>query len=265
MKNHLFLHQCKRWSQGQWITDGCVQTDKPFLLTVGNTTYVECKCTQLGSVGAFATDEPLPTTPVPSTAAPTTKVSQPPAKVQMAFKGDYTAIVAEFGKTTVEAIIKTEIASYLNVNESRITNLTISEGSIVVDFMLLPEPGASSNSELLGKLSLLEQAIKANNVSVTLPDGSVINADPDSFRYTFGSTIAPTTDPLPTVSSGLTETEVIIIAVVCGVVVAVVLVIIVVCCVKKKTRVRKISPRSSCQNLASNNDVEMSQRGRGLP
>ena len=242
-----------------------MQTEKASLLTVGNTTYVECECSKLGYISAFATNEPIPTTAAPSTPTPTQgATAPPPVKVEMAFNIDYHATVTKFGKAAVEASIKNRIVSALGINESRIVNLTITPGSIVVNFVLLPEPGANSVSEIQSKLDQLEQAVRSGNFTVTLPDGSTMKADPNSFKSTYGH--GPTTlAPEPTKSSELTETEIIIIGVVCGVVALIILIVIVVCCCKKRPqRVNKVSPRSSRQNLTNGDNVEMAERGRGL-
>ena len=265
-----FSYQCKRWddSANHWTVDGCVQTETASLVTIGNITYVECRCTQLGYISAFATNEPIPSTPAPSTQPATEDVAttSPPVYIRIVFNIDYRATVTKFGKATVEASIKNKIVSTFGISESRISDLTISQGSIVVNFLLLPEPNATSNTEINARVAHLEEAVKSGNFSVTLPDGSTIKADPTSFKSSHVPIPESTTlAPKPTESSGLTQTEIIIISVVCSVVALVIIIVVVVyCCKRNAEEKNKVLPKNSSQNLNYEEDVELAGRGGGL-
>jgi len=260
--------ECKRWSGSAWVSTGC-ETNHT-LITSNNTKYVECKCTQLGYTAVFKATRPLPTTPAPTTvvntAAPTPAPTSTPIpvevrRVRFAFTADYdTLLSTPAKKEQFKKDVTSTLATTLGVNESRIINMTLTKGSIIVQFALLPS-ASDSEASLTTTLSKLETAVKGGNFNVTLSDGSVLSAIPSSFVTTKGDTY-PTDAPTvaATEASGLSETEVIIIACVCGGLALIILVVIVVVCYKKNGRRQnvKVSPENSHAQLKG--DVEMEER-----
>lgn len=261
------LFQCKRWTGSAWSSTGC--TTNHNLITGNATKYVECTCTELGYTSAFKATRPppvvttvAPETKAPETAAPTAS-SIKVRRVRLALVGDYDTLLSTTAKKEqFTKDVTKQFAQTMNVNESRIVNVTLTKGSIVVNFALLPS-SSDSEATLGASLSKLETAIKSDNFTITLSDGTVLKADPTSFVSTIGDEIPTTAMPeAPTDSSGLTETEIIIIACVCGGLALIILVVIVICCYKKsKTRNSKISPESSRAQLRGE-DVEMKDRNK---
>lgn len=139
-------------------------------------------------------------------------------------------------------------------------NMTLTKGSIIVQFSLLPD-ASDSEATMLSKVSQLETMVKSGNYTVKLSDGTVLKADPTSFEFT--TDVFPTTAaPVAPTESGLTETEIIIIACVCGGLALIILVVTVICCYNRsKARSGKISPESSRAQLQD--DVEMRERDKG--
>lgn len=266
--------QCKLWSSGEanWTSTGCVSTQSA--LVSDNVTYVECNCTQLGYLGVFigsATTEAPPTTA--ATEAPTQACDLEPRSKGIngtfSFNQSYGSVIsndsqkAAFKKSLVQVL-----SSALGMDECGVQDLHLKEGSIVVFFIVVPAKGQSTAS-LEAAVSQLETKIKSGDLNVTLSGGMVLSADPSSFSsvpYT-PSTVATTTTTtaVPTVagtateSSGLSETNIIIIACVCGAVALIVIIAVAVYCLKKKRGEGKISPVATPEPQG---DLEMNERGR---
>lgn len=186
--------------------------------------------------------------------------------MKFALQGDYDKLLSTPAKKEqFKKDVTKSLSGSLGVNESQIVNMTFTKGSIIVQFTLLPS--ASDNDASLGTtLKKLETAVKNNNFTVTLSDGTKLNADPTSFKSWDGDS-EPTVESTvvaATTSSGLSETEVIIIACVCGGLALIILVVIVVVCYKKKTNQgqAKVSPLNSEAELRGG-DVEMADRSKG--
>ena len=239
----------------QWTGTGCTTTDS--LVTVNSTDYVECKCTDFGFVAAFIAP-PLTTTAPPST--------QPvsPVKIQFKLEGNYDEIVTANNKAAVKASVTSSIVKTTTIEASQIVNLTLSAGSIQVTFMLISNGNHTTDAAILAQANQLKDAFNSG-FQVTLPDGTNITAVPNSFVIGEG-TVSTTAAPTPAAQDGgLTDTEMIVIAVVCSLV-AVALIIIIVIIVKKKNRERKVwaTPRGS-DEFGSPDDKELSVQGRHNP
>lgn len=244
----------------------------PTYVTNNGTKYVQCNCTEFGYTAAFQTNTPPPTTTPPTTVPiivqTTASTAVKKLRVRLVLKADYDKYVTAEQKEQFTKDVKQSLAKTMQINESRIINMKITKGSIVVEFDVLPDvhdTGASLNSTLL----LLGNAVKANNFTVKLSDGTLLAADPDLFSWTVGdvTSTAPTTATTATpkdVSSGLTKVEIIAIACACSAVVLVVILILVIIWCKKgrPSKVHSESNPGSRQQLQSN-DVEMRERGNG--
>jgi len=265
--------QCKLWSSGEanWTNTGCVSTQSA--LVSGNVTYVECNCTQLGYLTVFigpATTEPPPTTA--ATEAPTQACDLEPISkginVTFTFNQSYSSVISnDSQKAAVTKSLLQEISSALGMDECSVQDLDLKEGSIVVSFVVVPAKDQSTAS-LETAVSQLETKIKSGDLNVTVPGGIVLSADPSSFASvaftpstvaTTTTTAAPTVAGTATESSGLSETNVIIIACVCGGVALIVIIAVAVYCFKKKTGGGKISPAATPE---AQEDLEMNERGR---
>lgn len=264
--------QCKLWSAGEanWTSTGCVSTQSA--LVSDNVTYVECNCTQLGYLSVFigsATTKAPPTTA--ATEAPTQACDLEPRSkginVTFTFNQSYGSVISnDSQEAAVRKSLRQVLSSALGMDECSVQDLRLKEGSIVVFFIVVPAKGQSTAS-VEAALSQLETKIKSGDLNVTLSGGIVLSADPSSFSsvpYT-PSTVATTTTAAPTVagtateSSGLSETNIIIIACVCGGVALIVIIAVAVYCFKKKRGEVKISPATT---PVPQDDMEMNERGR---
>ena len=264
--------QCKLWKADlkKWTTTGCVTTPTP--VTCGNTTCAECNCTQLGYIGLFTGEDSPVTIKAPVTNA-TTPPSGPAApqsgvNVQFSLAADYYSAVKQAGSVAIlTADIKTSVASKLRRPENKLQNFRISNGSIIVQFTLIPNTSESETS-FNNTLMNLENQIKAGNFNVTLSSGAVLTAHRSSFKLSpvvvISTTVTTTTPALPVPaeeSRGLTRTEIIVIACVCGAVVLSAIVgISVYCYITNKRGAGKISPPGASPEQVAE-DMEMAGRG----
>ncbi|XP_032231194.2 uncharacterized protein LOC5506859 isoform X1 [Nematostella vectensis] len=257
---------CKRWSSGSWVTTGCVTTQT--LVSDNGTDYVECNCTETGYIMAFTANEaPIVTTLAPSTTPPTTTTTTAPVattirRVRFALVGDYDTLVTPATENELKANISKALASTMGLPVSRIVNMTLSKGSIVVNFALVA-PANETSTDLKTYADKLNTAITSSTFTVETSSGT-LKADPASFSTTEGN--EQPTAPAPPISpteSGLTETEKIIIGCVVGGVLLIVLIVVVVVCTKKKQsnrRSMKVSPESSRAQLREGENMEMDGR-----
>ena len=168
--------------------------------------------------------------------------------VEFAFVASYSQVIS--GNTTKSVFInhlRFFLAQLLNISQSRIKDIDIRSGSIIVTFTLLPS-NDTNEASVNSTLSRFEQLVKTNNVNVTLPGSNqTLRVDPSSFKIIM-TTPSPTLKPKSDDDDdGLSTAEIVIIAVVCAVVVIALIAAVVYYC----TRVRpgKISPHSSHMQL----------------
>ena len=130
-------------------------------------------------------------------AAPTT-AGTPEEQIQkitisFSFNVSYDAIITNASvKEAFKANVKSQLVSTLGVKEERITNLTITKGSIVVTFDLLPSSN-SSEPTLTSSASKLENLVKSGGMVVSF-NGQNITADTSSSTKQVITT-NPTTAP----------------------------------------------------------------------
>lgn len=266
--------QCKLWSSSEsnWTTTECESTQSA--VVSGNVSYVQCNCTQLGYLSVFMgppTTE-APTTVPTTTAAPTTASCslQPKSQginVTFTFNVSYSSVISNASqKDAVEKSVRQAATSALGMDDCTVQDLSLTEGSIVVSFVVVPKTGQTTAS-LQAAVSKLETQIKSGDFNLTLPGGTVLSADPSSFKSEPvtppTTTAAPTVAATPTDSGGMSETTIIIIACVCGGVALIVIIGVTVYCCKKKRGAGKISPAGSPDpHGGDQEDLEMSERGR---
>ena len=149
------------------------------------------------------------------------------------------------------SIVRTHLASLLNINESRISNLGIRPGSIIVFFSILPANNSDQPS-INATVLLLQQLVSGGQINLTLPGlGRVIRVDPNSFQVVPTLTDQPEMTTTPKTESrgdddDLSTTEIVIIAVVCSLAIVAVIVAFVYYFWRVRPKARgKISPTSS--------------------
>lgn len=240
----------------------------------GNVTYVECNCTTLGYLSAFvgpkkvATTAPTPTpTAAPTTAGCSLEPKSAGVNVKFTLNASSSLLTNSSEKAAVQENIIKAILSTISLDECSLQDFNLTAGSIVVEFVAVPKKGQTTAS-LQQEITKLETKIKAGNFKVTLPGGQVVSADKNSFvstlvtPTTIATTTAPTVSATPT-ESGLSDTNIIIIACVCGGVALIVIIAVTVYCCKKKRGGGKISPTPSPDpQRHSQEDLELNERGR---
>ncbi len=218
------------------------------------------------------------TTEAPSTTAPTEATTagcslQPKSQgvnVTFTFNVSYSSVISNASqKATFQDSVLLAITRALGMDDCTVQDLSLTEGSIVVTFVVVPKTG-QTNANLEAAVSQLETKIKSGDFNLTLPGGTVLSADPSSFvskpmtpvtTTVVVTTAAPTISATPTDSGGLSETTIIIIACVCGGVALIVIIGVTVYCCKKNRGTGKISPSTSPEPHGQE-DLEMNERGR---
>ena len=249
-----FSPQCHAWDSGAaaWSTVGLTTGE---ISSDGGVSFIQCSNDALGFIAIFLVEIEA-TTPTPNvTTAP--PVEETPAFVQLSLDAEYANFVNESTKADFIADVKEGIANELGVNESRITELTVAPGSIIVTFKLLP--GGAGDKNISTLVALLQSKVQSGGLNITLGDGRTLTADPNSFVL-HGATLPPPTTAAPTTTqppstatdapkpstgpSGLSQTMLIVIIVV-SCVVGIVIIVVIVLCVRAKNRRSKIEASSA--------------------
>ena len=245
-----FVTQCRRWDSSKWTNEDCATTSS--LVTVNNTDYIECKCSRLGFLAAFISSSS------PNTSTPTPQ--QVSLKIQFKLDGTYDDVVLTNTKSVVETKITEAIVQKTDITEKQIENLAISRGSIQVSFTLISNAIHTTDDALLTLANRLKMSVENGSFQVLLPDGKILVALKNSFIIGELTTEAP---PVSVDETGLSETEIIIIAVVCSLVGLAILVIIVIIIKKKCKSTGKVRDAPNTPGVfRSSNEAELSSHGR---
>ncbi|XP_068249223.1 uncharacterized protein [Palaemon carinicauda] len=240
--------KCYGWNENEWDGKLCSTGQ---IVTENKIKRKRCLCTATGFAAVFLVDKPpgegqdpdeVTTTkkPVTSTTAspPTTVSTIKPInmtgnirKVKFKINEDYNTTVGD-RKEEFEAALTTQIANEMRVRETSIRNLTVSPGSILVDFDFVqdntrlagntPEELYDKLAELIGSGDLVLKGLKAEELKV--PSQPLDGSGP------------------VTVKQGQTLLPIIIGSVVGGVVLIVIVLICVAVFLKNKKRMDKIQP-----------------------
>lgn len=145
---------------------------------------IECRITRLGFISVFAVNSSfLP--PQTSTSEPPTVTTQnfspeEPVHIQFKLVASFADVIPnELGKGAFIMAVTQIIASEVDVNISRIVNVDVRPGSILVSFTLLPGGPGENNASTA--MSILRELVRNGNFSVTLSDGQRLVADSGSF------------------------------------------------------------------------------------
>ncbi|XP_064079297.1 uncharacterized protein LOC135196421 isoform X2 [Macrobrachium nipponense] len=242
--------KCYGWNGNEW--DGKICTTGN-IVTEEKVQRKRCLCTATGYVAVFlvvktsdtgpdpdevtTTQKPTTTKPTTTTTTTTTSTMIPVnmtgevKKVKFKIYEDYNTTVGD-QKEEFEASLTTQLAKEMGVREASIRNLTVSPGSILVDFDFVqdntrlaastPEQLYDKLSELIGSGNLVLKGLKAQELKV--PSQSLDGS----------GTV--------TVKQGQTLLPIIIGSVVGGVVLIVIVLICVAVFLKNKKRMDKIQP-----------------------
>lgn len=166
---------------------------------------IECRFPKLGFISVFAVNSsvlPPPTsTSQPPTVSTQNDIPEEPVYIQFKLVAKFADIIPDESKR--EAFIlafRQKTAAVMAVNISRIANVDVRQGSILVSFILLPGgPGENNTS---AATSLLMVLVKDGNFSVTLGDGQTLVADSKSFLMSATPwTFSTSTSQLPTTTT----------------------------------------------------------------
>ena len=154
---------------------------------------MDCKSSSLGFMTVFSVNSSVmpatQNTQSASSGIPTPAEDQA-VYIQIKLVAEYGAhISTESSKQALIVIIVQVLADTMDVNASRLKNVDVRPGSILVSFTLIP--GGSGESDVTTAASALRQLVVNGNFSMTLADGRTLFADATSFQ----SSSTPFTTP----------------------------------------------------------------------
>ncbi len=106
---------------------------------------------------------------------------------------DYNTYAADHKADVLKQEIMNMLSAKLQISKNRILNLEIKPGSIIVSFTLMEASSGSNEDSLAAAKQKLENMAGSGALSVTLTDGTILTADPQSLE--FGSSTPPPTLP----------------------------------------------------------------------
>ena len=168
-------------------------------MRIGDEYHVGCNSSKLGYFAVFmAESQDVYTTtssPLSSTTSQVLKseteeiIAQKPhtstaAEVEISFKVDFkTYLPDDTAQNKFKSKIVEKLVEKLEIKPSRISNVFIREGSIIVSFVLLP--GEYGDKNVTQALNLLQAAVEGSKFSVVLEDGKKLIADANSFLFKY--------------------------------------------------------------------------------
>jgi len=179
--------------------------------------------------------------------------------VSMTFPVNYATYV-EGRKPEFLAEVRPQLAAYIGISESRITNLEATAGSIVLTFDIL-QASSSGEVTLQAAIAKTQNLVTSSKMSLSVTDNSGnkgnILADKGSFTY---STVTPT--PAVTIAQVAGLSTAAIVGIVVGVVVfIVIIVVIVVVLYKYKNSPKEIDDVENFQVSSSWSHESIGTRG----
>lgn len=146
--------------------------------------FVDCRSSELGFLAVFAVNSSVFPPHTSSTQSPTVSSQQvtPEEQIHLQFKlfGNYDAIITDSSKPEFISSVTQAIADAMAIPASRVSNVNVRPGSIVVSFTLLP--GGPGETNVSTAESTLRELVTSGNFSVTLADGRTLVADSVSFQ-----------------------------------------------------------------------------------
>lgn len=219
---------------------------------------VDCKSTNLGFIAVFAINSSVvPQTSTAQTPTLSTPQVTPESQLYIQFKlvGNFADFVTVSSKPEFISTITVALANAMDVQKSRVTNVDVQPGSILVSFTLLP--GGPGQNNVSTAASALRELVTSGNFSVTLADGRTLFADAASFQtssipFTTSSpqSIVPTTklEEKPTETSAKLSTGVLFGIIIGSIVGVMALIVGVILFVNKRSRLSKVDYTSHQDN-----------------
>ncbi|CAB4007553.1 uncharacterized protein LOC110241572 [Paramuricea clavata] len=236
-------HKCMLWSESeeQWSASGCQKTQA---FTRDSVVYVECNCTKLGYITVHESDDDVqfntqtstegttqaqsaPTTTATTGGMSTTKGKENHvATAELSFDLDYNTVITD-SETKIQFInvVEQKLADTMEVDPSMILNVTISPGSIVVNFILLA-PEQNPSTSLNYSLTQLMLAVNKQQFTVML-NGQEYTARNGSMTYEYKTMtgVSPDEGTVTTISEEDESKLPIILGVVFGVLLIVIIIV----------------------------------------
>lgn len=145
---------------------------------------VECQYPKLAFLAVFVVNSSVLPAQTSTTQPPTLStqhdIPEEPVYIQFRLVANFADVIpTEAKKEAFIIVIKQSTADVMAVNISRIVNVDVQPGSILVSFTLLPGGPGENNASTA--TSALMELVTNGNFSVTLGDGQKLVADPGSF------------------------------------------------------------------------------------
>lgn len=170
---------------------------------------MDCKASSLGFMTVFAVNSSvMPATQTTQSASSEipTPADDEAVHIQIKLIAEYGAhITTESSKQALIVIVVRALADTMDVNASRLRNVDVRPGSILVSFTLIP--GGPGESDVTTAASALRQLVANGNFSVTLADGPTLFADATSFQSSSTPFTTPSQASIPATDHVLSETS----------------------------------------------------------
>ena len=138
------------------------------------------------------TAKAMPSEQTSATPAESTTVSFQSVPVTFSLDADYDYCTNGQKGEELKVTITTAIAATMNISASRITNMQLRPGSIVVSFVLLSNEAYPNEANITESIEKLKEIVSNGQMSIKLPDGTILKAIPDSFIVGVQTTTSPT-------------------------------------------------------------------------
>nr|XP_045610212.1 uncharacterized protein LOC123765577 [Procambarus clarkii] len=228
--------KCFGWDGDEWNGTLCL-TGK--VVTRGSVKRLRCLCKSPVYVAGFVSEVSASATTMTSTMLETTTIlptEAPPfipesvQYAQIVIDENFHEVVGE-KEDEFKQLVASQIASQLNISETRIHNMTIRNGSIIVGFDVLPDLTRTSDKTPQKVVDELYELINSGGLVILGPTNKQLNIPPQSIN---GPLVQAQKDP--------TKLPIIIGAIVGGIVMIVIVFICIAIYLKNKKRMDKVEP-----------------------
>ena len=147
---------------------------------------------EVTTVAMPETAKVMPSEQTSATPAESTTVSFQSVPVTFSLDADYDYYTNGQKGEELKVTIITAIAATMNISASRITNMLLRPGSIVVSFVLLSNEAYPNEANITESIEKLKEIVSNGQMSIKLPDGTILKTIPDSFIVGVHTTTSPT-------------------------------------------------------------------------
>ncbi|XP_069939272.1 uncharacterized protein [Cherax quadricarinatus] len=226
--------KCYGWDENEWVGSLC-NTGK-FVMR-GGVKRLRCMCKSPVYVAGFASEiSNLPSTSTSTVIETTSSTSalpivfESPEHAKIIINEDFNEVVGDDHEDFIKLMTK-QIATQLKISESRIYNMTVRNGSILVEFDVLPDYTQTSNKTPAAVVEELYDLINSGGLVILGPTKKELKIPPQNIN---GPVVEEKQDP--------TKLPIIIGAIVGSIVMIVIVFICVAIYLKNKKRMDKVEP-----------------------